>query len=741
MQRVAIARAIVNDPDIILADEPTGALDSDTSIQVMDILKKLSEKKLVVMVTHNPELAGAYATRIVTLADGKLTGDSAPYVSDTEDSAADKNIFEWYAPEEAVNSEDESVPKKKRTIAELLKRKCEKRTKIEKSSLSYNNALKLSWNNLWTKRGRTFLTSLAGSIGIIGIALVLALSSGFSDYIRQVEEESLSKYPLEINRSSFNVNEAIKLISEKDNDRTKYPKTDNVFIGKALGNLLGNLPAIIGENDLKSFKNYLETNFQNSSDGYVKYDYGAEKFIYSDYAFDGQKYQILEPFTAAMDEVLDKLPDAVKSVMNSNSPLGMLIPGFTQNMNAWDELIDNPQLLDQQYELLGGDWPDRNAIDEIVLVLDEYNQISDMQIFMLGLKGPDDVAAAITGNTSFLNTTFTVDELLKVEYKLLRRCDLFIPDPVHEGKFLNLADDMVNTDKLSEQINGGLTLKVKGVVRIRESATSGAINGVAGYTKALTEWLVTSPAESAVVKAQLAAYDYNLGGEAVIGTVHSDGSVSYDSLSTLNDDEKFKAVLKTMGYDLEELSNPRRISIYANSLESKQNIIDLIEHYNATVKEDKYIRYTDTLGLLMGAIEMILTSITYILIGFSAISLIVSSIMIAIITYTSVLERTKEIGILRSLGARKKDVARVFNSETSIIGVFSGIIGVIFVGILQVPVSILLESMLGIPNLMTVLWWHGILMVALSVVLSLISGIIPSQVAANKNPVHALKSE
>ncbi|MDR3217132.1 MAG: ABC transporter ATP-binding protein/permease [Clostridiaceae bacterium] len=793
MQRVAIARAIVNDPDIILADEPTGALDSDTSLQVMDILKKLSEKKLVIMVTHNPEIAATYATRIITLVDGQVTSDSAPYKTDKDGITEhkDKDLFAWYAhtEEEAVLPDDKenqsvvadespseaqanadvisldaqadtevsaatdagaegavaghSLFKKRPPLCERLKRDREKRVKIEKSSLSYNNALKLSWNNLFTKRGRTVLTSIAGSIGIIGIALVLALSSGFSNYINQVEEDSLSKYPLEISRNSVDVSEALKMLSQNnDSGRVKYPDTNNIFVGKSLGNLIGSINTIISDNDLKSFKIYLDNNFKDSSDGYVKYDYGSEKFIYSNYSSTTGSYNLVEPFTDAMQEVVKKLDIPgidINSLMGSGTVFGDMLPGFTMNMNAWDELIDNQKLLEQQYKILGGRWPDQDAKDELVLVVDEYNQISDMTLFMLGLKSPDDIADALLGKSEFLSAGYTVEQLIGIEYKLLRRCDLFAPDPDNAGKWLDLVGDAAHTDGLADKLDAGLTLKITGVVRLREGATSGAINGSAAYTKALAEWLVTSPEESDVIKAQRDAYASSK--EAIIGTREAaDKPLIYRPIYTTIE---LNAELKQLGFNVEGLESPEKISLYANSLESKQNIISMIEHYNEIVgsKSSKYIRYTDTLGLLMGAIELILTSITYILIGFSAISLIVSSIMIAIITYTSVLERTKEIGILRSLGARKKDIARVFNSETSLIGVFSGIIGIVFVGILQVPISILLEKMLGIPDLMTVLWWHGILMVALSVVLSLIAGVIPSQVAANKNPVSALKAE
>lgn len=671
MQRVAIARALVNNPEIILADEPTGALDSESGVQVMNLLREVAKDRLVIMVTHNEHLANEYSTRIVKLKDGEVVFDSNPYDSVKEEK-----------------SEEKTKGKKK------------------KISMSLLTALSLSLNNLVSKKGRSFLTAFAGSIGIIGICMVLALSAGVNVYIESIEKDALSLYPLRIEEVNMDVNAVISLLDEKQVDRPDYPDTETIYTKKVLGNVLRNITKIISPNDLKSFKPYIDENFDDSW-GYVKYGYGTTFNVYCNYV-QQESYMKVSPFIDGMKEIF------------GNNDVGELIDqlgSYAEIMSIWDEMIDNRDVLQQQYELVGekSRWPD--SYDEVVLVVDEKNQLNDFSLFALGLKSDKQIMDALKGDKGFDQATFTVEELLNLEYRITTNADYYYYDELFQRwrKHENLKKDIEFVEE------NGVPVKVVGVVRPKPGAVSASISGTIGYTSALTRHMMMKAANHSAVKAQQQSPDVNiLTGEAI-------------------ENNEYKELLKSMG--VADLDSPSVIKIYAYSFEGKEKIENFIQRYNSASAGKEPIKYTDTLSTIMGYVDTFTQTVTGVLIGFSSISLVVSSIMIAIIIYTSILERRKEIGVLRSLGARKKDVSDVFIAESAILGVASGIIGVIITLLLTIPTNIILFSMFSVPGLATIKWWHVVLMIGISLTLSIVAGFIPSKMAADLDPVEALRTE
>lgn len=671
MQRVAIARALVNNPEIILADEPTGALDSESGVQVMNLLREVAKDRLVIMVTHNEHLANEYSTRIVKLKDGEVVFDSNPYDSVKEEK-----------------SEEKTKGKKK------------------KISMSLLTALSLSLNNLVSKKGRSFLTAFAGSIGIIGICMVLALSAGVNVYIESIEKDALSLYPLRIEEVNMDVNAVISLLDEKQVDRPDYPDTETIYTKKVLGNVLRNITKIISPNDLKSFKPYIDKNFDDSW-GYVKYGYGTTFNVYCNYVQE-ESYMKVSPFIDGMKEIF------------GNNDVGELIDqlgSYAEIMSIWDEMIDNRDVLQQQYELVGekSRWPD--SYDEVVLVVDEKNQLNDFSLFALGLKSDKQIMDALKGDKGFDQATFTVEELLNLEYRITTNADYYYYDELFQRwrKHENLKKDIEFVEE------NGVPVKVVGVVRPKPGAVSASISGTIGYTSALTRHMMMKAANHSAVKAQQQSPDVNiLTGEAI-------------------ENNEYKELLKSMG--VADLDSPSVIKIYAYSFEGKEKIENFIQRYNSASAGKEPIKYTDTLSTIMGYVDTFTQTVTGVLIGFSSISLVVSSIMIAIIIYTSILERRKEIGVLRSLGARKKDVSDVFIAESAILGVASGIIGVIITLLLTIPTNIILFSMFSVPGLATIKWWHVVLMIGISLTLSIVAGFIPSKMAADLDPVEALRTE
>ena len=645
MQRVAIARALVNNPDIILADEPTGALDSETSIQIMDILANVAKTKLVIMVTHNPDLANNYSTRIIKLKDGKVISDSNPY-----------------------NEEDEKM-----------------NSKTKKTSMSLLTALSLSLNNLMTKKGRTFLTAFAGSIGIIGIALILSLSNGVRNYIDKTERETLSNYPLTIEAKTFSIDSSFSFSNPNVNVECEdgYICTkDDITSNPAIMTLSREV-----KNDLKTFKKEIDNNYQNIKDYVtdISYDYNINLHIF------------------------DK--KSKKEV--SNASVSDYIDSSTFNM-----LIDNKELLDGQYDILKGRMP--SNYNELVLVLDKDGNIPLSLVYNLGLldsKNLNDEIKKVKDKEkkSLDKVIYTYDDFIGLKYSLVLNNLYF--EKIN-NKWTNISSDQSKLDNL---INNGIDLEVVGVIKVSESTKSAASNFI-GYTNELIKYVIDNNMESEIVKEQLA----NTNVSVFTGTEFNE-RMSYDSVRYL--------------LGMADYENPSSINIYPKDYDSKDKIKDIISTYNEGKKDDSKITYTDYVGILMSGITDVIDVITYILVAFVAISLIVSSIMISIITYISVLERTKEIGILKALGASKKDITRVFNAETIIEGFVAGVFGILVTLLVNIPINKIVYNMFNVDNIASLPFVGGIILIGISVILTVIAGLIPSRMASKQDAVESLRTE
>lgn len=719
MQRVAIARAIVNNPEIILADEPTGALDSESGVEVMELLKEISKDHLIVMVTHNSQLADEYATRILNMSDGVIVGDTNEYTLDEclNDEAAD--LAAKTAAEEKALSDIEQTGAKnaKRELKRIEKKK------RKKASMSPLTAFSLSFTNLISKKGRTFLTSFAGSIGIIGIMLVLALSTGARSFISKMEENALSQYPIEISESNTDLSAILSLLTTDTAKRENYPSGDTIYTQQVIGNVLDNIPLLTSKNDLARLKSYIDNNFDETI-GYVKYNYGTDFDVYCDYTHakgDEDKYMKVQPFVDAIADipVLSGFKDQLEM--------------FSSYLTVWDEMTDNTTLLNQQYELLGNSkWP--TNYDEVVLVVDRKNQINDYTLFALGLKSKDDIGSALGGSTggenSFSNSTFSISDIIgengkePLQYQIATGCDYYHKN-TETGKWekISARDDQRAKTFIDGETDGRkntVNVKVVGVVRPREDANVTSINGNIGYTAALSRYLSERASEHPLVKA--------LNNDEV-GISEIDPSIDFDSL-----------MLKL---GVSDVDKPKKIKIYASSFDSKEKILAFLDNYNATLQAngETPVKYSDNLSMIMAYVESMTATITGVLIGFAAISLIVSSIMIAIIIYTSVIERKKEIGVLRSIGARKLDVSGVFIAESGIIGCLSGVLGIAISYILILPINAVIAKLFSVQHLATLSWWQPLMMFGISVVLAVLAGFVPAHMAANKDPVECLRSE
>lgn len=700
MQRVAIARALVNNPSVIFADEPTGALDSVSGKQVMEILKEIAKDRLVIMVTHNDQLANEYSTRIISMNDGTIINDSNPYaydecITDEQQYIAKKNKEE--------ESQKASIVADSNKKAQKIYKK-QKRKKRRETSMSFATANSLSINNLRSKKGRTILTSIAGSIGIIGIMLVLALSGGVEAYINTIEENALSQYPLTIEETNTNLTAVMQLLGSSDVDREENPDSEVIYTQQVLGNLLENLNSVMSKNDLEKFKEYTENNFDESI-GYVKYDYGVEFDVFCNYVDDDERYMKVNPFLEAIENVMP----------GGFSDYSDMIAQFGSMLSVWDEMVDNDTLLSQQYELLGNSrWP--TAYNEVVVVVDNKNQLSDYTLFALGLVPASDIVGAIFQGGEFAETTYTVDDILSIEYRLTTGADYCIQN--QDGSWTQLTDRNEQR-KINFVESHSVPVKVVGVIRPKEGVEVTSIMGTIGYTSELKQYLSQRAENSAIVKAQKENTTINvITGEEI-------------------NEEQYKELMRS--YGVADFDKPTSISFYANSFEDKDKIVAFIDEYNQTTDSD--IKYNDNLAMIMDFVDTLTATITKVLAGFAGISLIVSSIMIAIIIYTSVLERKKEIGVLRSIGARKRDVSNVFLAESCWIGALSGVIGILISFALVIVVNIVLNALLGIANLAVVAWWQPVAMFVLSVGLAVIAGLIPSRIASNKNPVECLRSE
>ena len=666
MQRVAIARALVNDPNIILADEPTGALDTKTSDQIMDLLSEIAKGKLVIMVTHNKELAETYSTRIVSVRDGKIIDDTNPY------DGTSKYI-------------DNSSNKK--------------------PSMSFMTALALSFKNLLTKKGRTILTAFAGSIGIIGISLILSLSNGVQTYIDRVQEDTLTSYPITIERERVDLSNMMNVMAEQS-EKKEHDK-DAIYSNNIMVDMISSVSSEIKTNNLVDFKEYITDN-KKEFDKYVndiKYAYNLDLQIYSKDTSKG---------------VIKLNPSNIMGMMGMGATGSPTTQGmYSSGMNVFTEITNNRELFDLQYDVLAGRMPEK--YNEMIMIVDDNNEITDYALYALGLKDQTELAEMMATMQKgeqverHKQEKYTYEDILDTEFKLVLNSDVF----KKEGNIW--VDKSYDMSYMKEVVDKALNIKIVGIMRPNTNSTIETA-GLVGYTSELTEYVIENINKSTIAKEQKKNEKIN------VFTNHEFGIGE-----TLNNNlTKIGAV---------DLDNPSIINIYPSSFDAKDEIEILIDNYNEDKKDDDKIEYTDYVGILMSSVTTIVDIISYVLIAFVSISLIVSSIMIGIITYISVLERTKEIGILRAIGASKKDIRRVFNAETFIIGFISGLLGVVITALLNIPINSIIENLTGIDVGVSLPLVAAIILVIISLVLTVISGLIPSNVAAKKDPVIALRTE
>lgn len=706
MQRVAIARALVNDPEIILADEPTGALDTKTSVQIMEILKKISKDRLIIMVTHNPDLAEKYSSRIIKILDGKITDDSNPY-SVEEEKKEDRNS--------KANS---------------------------KVSMNFLTALSLSLNNLMTKKGRTILTSFAGSIGIIGIALILSLSSGMQAYINRVEEDTLSSYPITVQEESIDMASMMtSLMGETEETEHEEGK---VYSKNIVNDMLSTISTKIQSNNLEEFKKYLDDENSPIKDyiNAVQYSYNLDLNIYKE----------------DDDRVVQVNPSQIFAKLGMEGMSNMMLA----ETDVWQELLDNDELLQSQYDVIAGKWPEN--YNEVVLIVDENNEIYDYTLYALGILDQDELEEKyqkILDGEEVEDEdvkSYTYDDLLNTKFKVLLNTDYYEKD----GDIW--IDNTENEDYIKEKLEDAEEISIAGIIRPKEGTVATAMSATIGYTKELKEYVINEVNNAEIVKEQKDNPDINI----FTGIEFPEAPNASFDFSSLTDEQRmymaslseeelanlmqqytenasatYEGNLEKMG--VVDLDSPSSISIYPKDFESKEQIATEIENYNQKQrddgKEENVITYTDIVGTMMNSVSTIIDAISYILIAFVAISLVVSSIMIGIITYISVLERTKEIGILRSIGASKKDISRVFNAETFIIGLCAGLLGIGVTLLLNIPINMIIKAVTDISGIAKLPTAGAIILVVISMVLTIIAGLIPAKMASKKDPVEALRTE
>lgn len=836
MQRVAIARALINDPDILLADEPTGALDSATSVQIMELLQEIAKDKLVVMVTHNAELAEKYSTRIVRLLDGEVIGDTDPF-----------------------NPDGAEPPRED--------------TGKKKPSMSFLTALSLSFNNLKTKKGRTILTAFAGSIGIIGIALILSLSNGIQTYINQVQEDTLSTYPLTIEAEAADLSSMIEAMAGAGDGGDEH-ELDAVYSNVILYDLMDSITSMDTEtNDLKSFKEFLDANGGGINDytSAIQYVYEPNFDIYTQ---DDDGNVVKSDVVTLLNELLSGMYGGDFS--DYFSTMG----DFYSSFESWQEMLpgENGELINEtlmeQYDVIYGSWP--QSYDEVVLVVDQNNEVSDLVLYTLGLRTEeeltDSLEAYMNGETVDAEVqSWSYEELCGRTFKLVGWYDRYVYDDA-TGTYTDVSGTDAGLDYLYENEDVGVTLKISGIVRQNADAVAGMMSGAIGYTGALTEYVIGDAQGSDVIVDQYANPDVDVvtglpfaTGDEVEPTAEELRTEVDDYIASLNEEDKaelYTSLMSTptddylntaveqavsgltrediesmmlsgyaeemgvdedavrdyvqqmddetlMGYvrdmaretiseqyteavqqqlaslsqqqlamalEYTELSDwqyehiynelmpprysdstydqnmelfgyvdmdsPDSINLYATTFSDKDEIARIIDEYNAAADEEQQISYTDYVAILMSSISTIINAISYVLIAFVAISLVVSSIMIGIITYISVLERTKEIGILRAIGASKRDVSNVFNAETLIEGLAAGLIGIGLTLLLNIPINAIVQHLTGIESLRSILPVAGaVILIVISMLLTFIAGLIPSRFAAKRDPVEALRTE
>lgn len=724
MQRVAIARALVNDPEILLADEPTGALDSETSVQIMELLKEISKDRLVIMVTHNPELAKQYSTRIIRLLDGNITDDTMPYSGDEEEKTEKKSG--------------------------------------KRPSMSFLTALSLSLNNLMTKKARTFLTAFAGSIGIIGIALILSLSNGVNAYIARVEQETLSSYPITIEQAGMDISQLVSDLMGK-NEPSGDREDGKIYSNNVMTEMMSTMVNGISANNLSELKKHIEktADFSDNSSE-IEYKYSTVMNIYDE---KGKRVNPNTVFSTVFPEG------------QSSGSGNMQMSSSFSNTEVWTRLFENKEFLKKQYDVIAGRMPEK--YNEIVLAVDKNNQISDYALYSLGLKDSAELeemmkkAQAGEKIEPTAEVSYTYDDILGLKFKLLCNTDYFEKNA--DGTWSDKTEDSLYVSSKLESAAEDIT--VVGIIRPADSSVANQTSGFVGYPESLMEHLINKVNDSEIVKAQKAEPEKdvftgrpfetdadNMTYEqltAYIATLPEKEQAEYHAyinqmtaagkteeqiteqfkaaIKQKNNNSTYDGNLKLMG--VSSLDEPSVINIYPKDFEAKEKISDLITEYNKGVKDTEKITYTDYIGLMLSSVTTIINAISYILIAFISISLIVSSIMIGIITYISVLERTKEIGVLRAMGASKKDVSRVFNAETLIVGFAAGAIGILITLLLLIPINAVIAAVTDISGLAVLPFAGGAALVIISMLLTLISGLFPSRVAAKKDPVTALRSE
>ncbi len=724
MQRVAIARALVNDPEILLADEPTGAIDSATSVQIMDILKEIAKDRLVIMVTHNPELAEQYSTRIIRLLDGRVIDDTNPY----------------------HGAVVEPIPEKKKA-----------RTR-KKKPMTFLTALSLSLNNLMTKKTRTLLTAFAGSIGIIGIALILSLSSGVQGYITKVEEDTLSSYPIMIEQATMDFSSLLGVTADMRHASEEHDK-DRVYANAVMEKMVSSMMAEMTHNDLKAFKEFIESPDSGVAalSSAIQYNYSTPLNIYAaDTSNGAMQVSPSQVFSGmGMGESMEQMKTMASSMGGSSS------------MSVWQEMLDNDAANQSQYDVLAGRMP--VAYNEVVLIVDEDNEITDLTLYALGLKDPRTTGdlmtrifkgEAITESDELVS--YSYDEIMGLKFKVMAQTDLY------EHVDDTWVDQSKNDEYLVKALEDALELTVVGVLRPSGDALAMSANGSIGYTAALTRYVIDRVNDSEIVGAQQADPEVDVFTGKRFDLAEQTPEMSFDPSTLTAEQQAYLASLKpeeisalmrgreptapTTTYDqnistlgVVSLDNPSGIHIYPKNFEAKDELTKIISDYNRRMtdagKEEYVIQYTDYVGLMMSSVSTIINTISYVLIAFVAISLVVSSIMIGIITYISVLERTKEIGILRSIGASKKDIARVFNAETLIVGFTAGALGIGVTLLLCIPINAIILSLSGISGIAALPLAGGGILVLISMCLTFVAGLIPSRIAAKKDPVVALRTE
>lgn len=704
MQRIAIARALVNDPDILLADEPTGALDSETSLQVMDLLKEIAKEKLVIMVTHNPELAINYSTRIVKLLDGKIIDDTNPF-----------------------NGEEQ--------IKEVKENKSKAKT-----SMNFKTALSLSLNNLMTKKGRTLLTSFAGSIGIIGIALILSLSNGIQKYIEKTEQETLASYPLTIQKESIDMSTLLQTLT--GHQETKEYNDDKIHSVNIMGDMFTTVTKEVKRNNLKDFKNYLEkeSKIKNYTSS-IEYTYNVQMNVYKS---DSNKVVQVNPTT-----VLDAIGMSSSGISNAYSP-------FMSSYDVFYEMLNNEELNKKTYDVIEGRWPKK--YNEVILLVDKNNQISDYSLYSLGILDQDYLKEQFNNMVSgkdvkFTENTYEPKDLLNLTFKLVLNTDYY---KKQNGLWLDMSNDDNYMKKVLENAE---EIKVVGIIKPNDEAVTGNNTaGMIGYTHELMEHLINKTNEQEIVKEQLENPKINVftkteftnNKEFDMNNLSAEQLKYLKNMSQVELAEFMKSYSENLSSTYEQnltklgiasIDDPDGINIYPKDFDSKEEITSIIDKYNEDKEEQDKIKYTDVVGIMMSSVSTIVNVISSVLIAFVAISLIVSSIMIAIITYISVIERTKEIGILRAMGASKKDISRVFNAETLIEGLCAGILGIIVTILINIPANIIIKKVVNISNLSKLPVAGAIILIIISVLLTVLAGFIPAKIASKKDPVEALRTE